>query len=112
MKQLSGIFGIYLLLLALVPCADGVFLDKGQHGNAPLEWSDIGDHDHDDDCSPLCACSCCQITISPPVTDTWLLDHAPAEMMKPSQIYTDPHSLIHVNDIWQPPKGNNSASIG
>lgn len=110
MKRLSGILGIYLFLLAIVPCVDGEALDVNlnQHDVPQLECNDAGNHDHQnggaDNCSPLCACSCCQTTIRPQGTILGFLNYLVALRMTLPQIQADPHSLIHVDDIWQPPR--------
>lgn len=109
MKFTSTILSIYLLALAVLPCADAagwcVFDLEETLG---VELHETGDHNHEnecsDHCSPLCTCSCCQMTVRTPVK-------ANLEIITPILIFSDPSSLesllkdlTSLSEIWQPPR--------
>jgi hypothetical protein len=64
MKTIAYILSIYLLFLGLFPCSDE-FQELGESELVTLQES----HSHndsdcaDDNCSPFCVCSCCQIQV-------------------------------------------------
>lgn len=66
MKWLSVILSVYLLGLTMITCTDPYAMVTIPD-NMEIAIAD-GDHFHDsekfDDCSPLCACHCCQINIT------------------------------------------------
>lgn len=109
MKISSVILSIYLLSLALLPCADGaewcVFdLEKSLN----IELHENQEHEHEDDCedhcSPLCYCACCHITLRPPLSTELKAEIPLIRPFKPSSLtysYTD---LLLTHEIWQPPK--------
>ena len=88
---------------------DGIALSEDhQNDHLELELSDSWDHEHDsespDDCSPLCGCNCCHITIRPPIQITWNLSFPGIISTKLPKVKTDLHGLIDGDDIWQPPR--------
>ena len=108
MKYVSIILSIYLLALAIVPCADGSTWDTSAIGNSlAVELPDTDSHDHEstmDHCSPLCSCSCCHITIRPPVKLDWQLAFPLKAAVKKTRIQADIYTSLCLDDIWQPPK--------
>ena len=66
------IFSVYILILALIPCSDVCssdvcLLDKEIHIEASVEV------DHDDACTPLCVCLCCNSVIT--VSDKFVFEY-------------------------------------
>ncbi|MCB9334363.1 MAG: hypothetical protein H6574_25220 [Lewinellaceae bacterium] len=109
MKRLSIILGLYILALATLPCADEagwcVFDLEESFG---IELHETGNHNHEnecsDHCSPLCICSCCQMTLKTPVKFVLAIT-----VLRP--LFSDLPSfepvlkdLNPIDDVWQPPK--------
>lgn len=58
MRIVVFIFSVFMLSLALMPCAD----DMNKDGKAISEMSHDHEHDSGEDlCSPLCFCHCCHV---------------------------------------------------
>lgn len=109
MKYISLILSVYILALALLPCADQIdwcISDKGS--DQAIELAETGAHDHSGDskdlCSPLCTCSCCHINLRTPLKSGFSLT-PPKPIVNPSPssfpLLVD---LKLLNDIWQPPR--------
>ncbi|MCL8536505.1 MULTISPECIES: DUF6660 family protein [Chryseobacterium] len=106
MNLLRWILAIYFMALSLMPCED-VSRPLDSNGNK-ISSSIQGAHSTEkgDVCSPLCACSCCQITASAFKMDPLL------EVPEQIQAYFSKKILFQKNDfayqvydpIWQPPK--------
>ena len=100
MKQVAIFFALYFLALTIMPCADN---EKVSETYVEYHQS-TDDHDHnehEDFCSPLCVCNCCQTNI----TITQLFSFVPELKLKKQFIdtYRDEHSNSFFH-IWQPPK--------
>jgi len=109
MNRISFILGIYLLALAIVPCADGTTWDQyDMDDSLGLEWSENVDRNHDNDtkdyCSPLCNCGCCHITVRPPVKLDWQLEIPSLVLIKAPIIQSEVWDFACLDDIWQPPR--------
>lgn len=108
MKHISLILGVYLVALAIIPCADGAAWDQHDMDQSlEAEWTGEVDHDHDDTmdlCSPLCMCSCCHITIRPPMKLDWQLGAPPLVLAKAPTLPSEVWDFVCLDDIWQPPK--------
>ncbi|MCB0676845.1 MAG: hypothetical protein KDC30_09175 [Saprospiraceae bacterium] len=109
MNWISAILSVYLLALALLPCADEAGCDASiDFARAALEATGGEAHDHGsgcaDHCSPFCLCSCCQLTIRVPGKP--LLYTPPTRPGIPDPPIFEPLSqgLTVVNNIWQPPR--------
>ncbi len=106
---MSTILSMYLLAIAILPCADDaewcIFDIEATFG---IELHQDADHEHEqqcgDHCSPFCICSCCQITIRLPekAALTIAIPQGHGYTFSP-QIATFP-DLTSIHDIWQPPK--------
>lgn len=65
MKALSSLLSIYILVLTLMPC-DDVTSNSTSSYEELTEISSYekiqfnATHEHEDHCSPLCLCNCCQ----------------------------------------------------
>ena len=109
MKWISTILSIYILALAILPCADqAIWCIFDVEKAIGVEFHETGDHNHENECSdhctPLCTCSCCQITIRTPITVNLEIAPPIAVLSDPSSLESLLKDLTSLNDIWQPPK--------
>lgn len=109
MKFISAILGVYILALAVLPCADEagwcVFDVEDTFG---IELHESGNHDHEnecsDHCSPLCTCNCCHITVRAPVKSDFAISAPEFILSGTPLLESSLIDLTSVTDIWQPPK--------
>ena len=101
-KVLSYFLIIYLLILTLMPC-----MDKEVHSGAGIhEMINLGHQgsqdDHQDCCSPLCTCSCCNLPFE--TTKTFIIEQT-YSLPRPIVCAYNPQieSYYHFS-IWEPPK--------
>ncbi|MCU0238760.1 MAG: hypothetical protein MUC29_04900 [Pyrinomonadaceae bacterium] len=107
MKSFWLIFTVYLLLLSWQPCED--LVGNGFQSNQPeinlTDSHESHEQTHSDDCSPLCICSCCQITF---VSADFNFDKFQNKSIKFSTNkiinYQNPYQQNFAQTIWQPPK--------
>lgn len=106
MNLFRWILAIYFMALSLMPCEDvSQPLDLGSK-KISLSIYEAHSAEKGDVCSPLCACSCCQITVSAFKMDPLL------EIPEQIPVYFSKKILFRKNDfayqiydpIWQPPK--------
>ena len=107
MKVFTFLMAIYILVLSLVPCGD--MHNDCNDTTTKTELSQNHDHqqDKDDNCSPLCTCSCCSASIV-------ALDFKQVQLKKPAEFsITQKLSIRNFSfvsnfygNIWQPPKIN------
>ncbi|AZB09047.1 hypothetical protein EG344_09565 [Chryseobacterium sp. G0162] len=106
MNLLRWILAIYFMALSLMPCEDLSHPLNSGNKSISLSISETHSTDQGDICSPLCACSCCQMTVSAFKMDPLL------ELPEQIPAYFSKKILFHKNDfayqiydpIWQPPK--------
>jgi len=106
MNLLRWILAFYFMALSLMPCED-VHSSSGK-AETKLSFNIQESHSRDkgDICSPLCTCSCCQITVSSFKMDPLF------EVQSYVQAYFSKKILFQKNNfayqmydhIWQPPK--------
>ncbi|MBV8324740.1 DUF6660 family protein [Chryseobacterium sp.] len=106
MNLLRWILAIYFMALSLMPCEDTSRpLDTG---NKKIAVSIQGVHSGEkgDICSPLCACSCCQITVSAFKMDPLLEipEQIPAYFSKKILFQKNDFAYQVYDHVWQPPK--------
>lgn len=98
-------FSIYVLMLAVYPCADQkTCVDEQRTGT--VANMEMGDHNHSESetdlCSPFCFCSCCaasiRLTIGVVVPNNYR--HNTIHTIP----YTDRPLLSNSHAIWQPPR--------
>lgn len=105
MKIFAGIFSLYILATAVMPCTD--MYDCKYQMNETLSSAldaDHSNHEKDEEhCPPFCLCTCCGQTFS---TDH-IQFHIPANNSISKQEYLTYTSAflpeVYFN-IWQPPK--------
>lgn len=107
MKNISILLALYILLLSLLPCGDGLILLDYQSKveNSSLEEN----HQHsnncnDDPCSPICGCSCCSIAMDYPIDLGINLIMPPIPFSQLPCSLSEEVSILSTFDIWQPPK--------
>lgn len=104
MKWLSIILSIYFTILLCIPCHD-----NNQQLSDPTISHSTHDHtsqDYSDNCSPLCACTCCGVVITQAPYINYEIRNTQKiilqEKIVPATIDTISQFL---ESIWQPPKG-------
>jgi hypothetical protein len=109
MKTFSIIFSFYLLLLAIQPCPDLFSAHEAGNDTSRITLPFGADEcpDEERECSPLCNCSCRQVTVShlaeirPPHSQNKIARGAVL-----SAAFQNNYSHQLSNSIWQPPKNN------
>ena len=109
MKICTVILSAYFLCLSFLPCADGeAFTVWNGQPNTELETNRTQSHDHEDDCgdhcSPLCFCSCCHITLRPPVSINYDLIPLTESIFQNKTFLASFTNLLLTHEIWQPPR--------
>lgn len=104
MKWFSFIFAIYLLVLAIFPCADKDIIETNQ---VNIQWVNEN-HDHQeptDHCSPLCLCNCCGINITIFKVKAPITNYPPIQFKEVKKVWNEAFiDLEYFSDIWQPPR--------
>lgn len=105
MKIFSFIFAFYFLALAITPCND-MPEDVVQNEISTIHQTSGNEHNHqheNENCSPLCACNCC---------NSQVLSQGTITLKKDTVFYTRKIQTSFQNSflkdfpstIWQPPK--------
>jgi len=98
------LFGLYLVTLTLMPCAD--VLDQtqptGQASYLSQKHTESSEHCDQEGCAPFCSCNCCAIGKHFPLQTTITIIEPVAQITYP----TCSTSAVkkQVIAIWQPPK--------
>jgi len=94
-----------MLVLALVPCSDGIdFMHSNCETNTEIvdKGHNHSDHDHQDLCTPFCICACCGSMATMPTT----LDYS-GRHLKISTLcvhnYQFNYSFDYSKGVWHPP---------
>nr|WP_293833047.1 DUF6660 family protein [uncultured Arsenicibacter sp.] len=101
------LMGLYLLMLSVLPCADGALHVKVS-ASLPAQIMPDG-HDHDqhqaagDLCSPLCTCACCGTTILPLTLFAFTCTPPAASVHQVPVTGTAALPDVALS-LWQPPK--------
>lgn len=104
MKLISVLMAIYIMVLSIVPCTDGISqIDLYPTIEISVE-EDHHDHTHDaeDSCTPCCVCSCCGTVMMVPSISSisrYRVDLAPTYQFP----YTFDYSFDYKNGVWHPP---------
>jgi hypothetical protein len=105
MRAIASILALLILILSCIPCADG-----GTGMERHVTQSVCADtapqhtpHEHQDLCSPFCACSCCAAfsLVIPPFALPARIE-APALPVYTS--YTARPPVARALPVWQPPQ--------
>jgi len=75
MRMLALILSFYITVLSIVPCSDNS-PNNTIHSNIEVSTSkhDHNHSDHQDDCTPFCACTCCGSFVIEPINH-FLIDN-------------------------------------
>lgn len=109
-KWFTTILSLYLLGLSIWPCADEVQPIPRQGHATVLAKADRSypgsSHEHHDQCTPFCSCSCCAaiVTLLPQFSYKLTASVAIKPVVATSFRYTSPHWADTLSAIWQPPK--------
>lgn len=102
MKFIIGLFALYLLTLAMVPCTD---THSKSVPEDELSWhvSDQDQHNHGDEtCSPFCTCQCCSVHVTfSELPSPLVFRVAMEDVVHPQAIGTPLQAEV---PFWQPPK--------
>lgn len=100
MKSLAIILSVYIVVLAVMPCADAHDADNGCISFDLIEQT----HSHLSDvdfCSPFCSCTCCQTLSQPTLYSTFQINLLGLELTTPLLTQNELKSDI---SFWRPPK--------
>lgn len=108
MRAFSFVFIVYIVMLLTQPCQDMLAgFDGGKNSDsAAVRIDQPADPQHSsDDCSPLCFCSCCSLSVAdranPRISMTTIATISFSAI--PTE-YDAPVTSTFQNSIWQPPK--------
>jgi hypothetical protein len=103
MKIFAFFMAVLVLVLSVMPCADGASAAKGSKITAVTLKKYISNPETGDDkCSPFCQCACCAgFSISHPVTS---IDFVPAYFTTQFFGYPSNNLTGIALPIWQPPQ--------
>ncbi len=105
MKAFVFIFSIYLLAIAVLPCSDAENECRTETAASSFVQQHSHQTDHNDFCSPLCTCNCCNLTIE--------VKHAAVKVKNARvlsqkklkySLHTSPYVSGFYGNIWHPPK--------
>ena len=101
MRIFASIISIFILALSIVPCGDGL-----QQNSVNIEIKakdhDHNHSDHEDDCTPFCACVCCGSMIAVSFIQPSILSKV--EISSEYQFhYNFNYSFNYSEGIWHPP---------
>ncbi|MEQ1604001.1 MAG: hypothetical protein ABL999_03960 [Pyrinomonadaceae bacterium] len=108
MRAFGFIFIVYFVMLLTQPCQDMIAAFDGGNGSTsaiarvdqPLEPQHSSD-----DCSPLCFCSCCGLSVADrSVAKFSVTTIASFSFSALPTKYNSPVTSTFQNSIWQPPK--------
>lgn len=107
MTKVAMLLAMYVLVLAMVPCADegictsatDLAITEGHNHDSDTHESE----QHQDSCTPLCVCSCCGIITNFHHSDEFVFKTSETyRPFKIQQITLRFHGYSH--SVWQPPK--------
>lgn len=97
------LYSLFILSLALISCSDKTISVDSDLVNIAL--SQENSDDHNDYCSPFCACTCCKTTVVFSVENGHIEEPIIDNLLDKSFPFfnENPHLTEPIN-IWQPPK--------
>ena len=107
MKFFTIIFSIYILALSAIPCNDAHNDCKSNTEITDSSQSHNHRSDHNDGCSPFCACPCCGVSANlkfTPFSFKVATIIAVSKLTFPKRDFTFVSN--YYGNIWQPPKIN------
>lgn len=103
MRLSAFILNLLMVVMILVPCRDHKALGMSKFGIQQIHAAAPGGGQADDDCSPLCTCSCCASVST--VVDMQVIDGImPLPVGKKFPIYIAPDFGTDLSAVWEPPR--------
>ena len=104
MKIFSNTLSIYLLLLSLAPCTDGISItdSSSSYSSEGIDKHEDHSHNEEDNCTPFCSCFCCGTT----VVFTTSFEVKMIDIYSTNTYgfhYFFDYSFDYKEEIWQPP---------
>lgn len=103
MRLSAFILNLLMAVMILVPCRDHKAPGLGNTRTQQLYAAAPGSGQADDDCSPLCTCSCCA-SVSPSIYTPVVEGIAPALAVRKFPLYITPDYYADRSAVWQPPR--------
>jgi len=103
MRLTAFILNLLVVVMVLAPCRDHKVLGIGKDRTQQVHAAVPNNGQTDDDCSPLCTCSCCA-SVSPFIYTPVVEGFAPAQDAKKFPIYITPDYFADRSAVWQPPR--------
>lgn len=92
-----------MVIMILAPCRDHRALAMGKAGTQQVHAAVPGSGQEDDDCSPLCTCSCCA-SVSSMIYVPVVVGAALVPVVKKFSLYIAPDYNAERSVVWQPPR--------
>ena len=103
MRLSAFILNLLTLVMILVPCRDHKTVHAANAGAQQIYAAIPHEGQADDDCSPLCTCSCCSSVL--PLIHTPLVEGlCPTLSAKKFSLYIAPDYGGERSIVWQPPR--------
>ena len=103
MRLSAFILNMLMCVMILIPCRDHKALGMSKDRTPRMVATTPVSGQADDDCSPLCTCSCCA-SVSSVVYMLVIEGFAPAPVVKKFPVYIAPDYGADRSAVWQPPR--------
>lgn len=103
MRLSAFILQLLIAVMIVVPCRDHKAVGMGKARTQQLHATTPGSGQADDDCSPLCTCSCCA-SVSSLIYTPVVEGVAPNPDAKKFPSYITPDYHADRSAVWQPPR--------
>ncbi|WP_369434700.1 DUF6660 family protein [Mucilaginibacter yixingensis] len=103
MKWFTILIGLYMTILAILPCRDKDDFAITIHHTTVSKGQQTDQSSCREACSPFCICSCCSVTRSVPRTFTSVVVFEQSIAQGYSELRVEP-LRDQVLPIWQPPQ--------
>jgi len=103
MRLSAFILNLLVLIMILAPCRDHQALSGDSSRTQVFHAAAQQQGQADDDCSPLCTCSCCgavSLFFSSPQAGMII----PVSAVKKYRAYNAPFYFVERSSVWQPPR--------
>lgn len=103
MRLTAFIMNLLVIMMILAPCRDHRDVSLSKATTPQLYAAAQQDGQADDDCSPLCTCSCCA-AVSLSYHTLMVQAATPGSSVKKIPFYITPDHTTGLSSIWQPPR--------
>ena len=105
MKFFCSIFSFYVLMLAVVPCADAEEINTAfEQSTVQHSQQNSQGHNEENNCSPLCTCACCGCSGFNIPVFYCIKKISEFKTEKSFPVYSTSFASDFISSIWQPPK--------